>query len=382
MPYIISSVRSALESTNQDTEVLVSDNHSTDGTADAVTTTFLGESRVRLVKPHTQLSMTRHFDFALGRAKSDWVTLHGGDDGLLPYFGKQLQYLIQKYPAANAFVSRRAYFVWPGAETDADDLQVGFHASPVNRIVNVRRELRQVAAGARSYMRTLSMYSGSVVSQELIQAVRRKDADGNFYRGSQPDMYSSFALLQIEPRLVRVGAPFCWIGESDVSNTFALRRQIKTQQIQDFLAASLEQDEQSAFGTLEAERVSVPLLEVEHLLLALARRHHFREPSLSRSDLYRVFGGALKRAPRGEQAQILQSCRVLGLQRRWLLLWRGILIGDYFMARAEDGFLKETARLPKGLIVRRNFRQGRPLPDLQAANAVINGLGFAPFEMS
>ncbi len=64
LPYTIETV---LSQPGQDFEIVVSDNHSTDGTADFLDT--ISDPRFRRIKPPELLSMAAHFEFIISHAR-------------------------------------------------------------------------------------------------------------------------------------------------------------------------------------------------------------------------------------------------------------------------------------------------------------------------
>lgn len=76
------AIRSVLWQGFEDYELIVSDNCSADGTAEAVAEA--GGSRVRYVRPDRVLSMPDHWEFALGHARGRFVTYLCDDDVWVP----------------------------------------------------------------------------------------------------------------------------------------------------------------------------------------------------------------------------------------------------------------------------------------------------------
>lgn len=77
------AVRSALDQSYRDIEVLICDNDSQDDTP-AVAASFKGDSRVRYIRTSGPLSMPDNWDFALKQAKGDFVTILTDDSVLFP----------------------------------------------------------------------------------------------------------------------------------------------------------------------------------------------------------------------------------------------------------------------------------------------------------
>src|SRR4029079_16931845 len=65
--YLPHAIDSVLSQSFQDFELIVSDNHSGDGTAEYLTK--LSDPRLVRLKPDAELSMTHHFEFILSHAR-------------------------------------------------------------------------------------------------------------------------------------------------------------------------------------------------------------------------------------------------------------------------------------------------------------------------
>ena len=82
--YLPFCIKSILSQDYINFELIVSDNHSTDGTWQYLKS--IHDNRVKIIKPVHSLSMTDHFEWLLSHAGGEWIILLGDDDGLQPYF--------------------------------------------------------------------------------------------------------------------------------------------------------------------------------------------------------------------------------------------------------------------------------------------------------
>ncbi len=64
--------------------MIVSVNHSSDNTFDVLKE--FNDPRLKVIVPSKALSMTAHFDWLLGFAQGEWVTILRDDDAVMPYF--------------------------------------------------------------------------------------------------------------------------------------------------------------------------------------------------------------------------------------------------------------------------------------------------------
>lgn len=82
------TLASVLAQTEPFDEIVVVDNHSTDGTAERLAS-FSG--RVRIIQPPQHLSMCDNWNFCVGAMDSGWFSLLSGDDLLKPDFAKRVR---------------------------------------------------------------------------------------------------------------------------------------------------------------------------------------------------------------------------------------------------------------------------------------------------
>jgi glycosyltransferase involved in cell wall biosynthesis len=85
---IASTIESVLKQTNIPFEIVISENHSTDGTKEIVENF---SDRLRIVRPPRHLTMSENWDFCVKSCKGDWVGLISGDDILLPNYIESMQ---------------------------------------------------------------------------------------------------------------------------------------------------------------------------------------------------------------------------------------------------------------------------------------------------
>jgi glycosyltransferase involved in cell wall biosynthesis len=90
---IAETIESVLSQTTQPFEIVVSENHSTDGTREIVESY---KDRVRIVHPPKHCSMAANWNFLIKECQGDWVSLCSGDDLLLPNFVSSITKGIQK----------------------------------------------------------------------------------------------------------------------------------------------------------------------------------------------------------------------------------------------------------------------------------------------
>jgi O-antigen/teichoic acid export membrane protein/GT2 family glycosyltransferase len=96
--YLPVSIHSALSQEYDSFEIVVSDNQSTDGTAEYLNT--LSDDRIRIVRPDRHMNKGEHFDFCVSRSLGKYVTVLCSDDVLFPSYARKLTMALEQHPTA------------------------------------------------------------------------------------------------------------------------------------------------------------------------------------------------------------------------------------------------------------------------------------------
>lgn len=208
------TIRSVCAQDYDGLDILVSDNCSTDGTADIVRAA--GDPRVRYVNTGKRLSMSHNWEFALSHVSVDdrYVMVIGDDDAIVPGALDRIAALIRG-TGTRAVNSTFATFIWPSA----DNAGMGRLLVPMRQGYEVRASkawLQRTIEGRCWYSDLPMLYAGGAHHIALIDAVRRKT--GAFFHSCQPDIYSSVALSCATERYVFSHEPFAIAGHSRHSN--------------------------------------------------------------------------------------------------------------------------------------------------------------------
>lgn len=91
--YLPTCVETIISQNYADYELLISNNCSDDGTSEYLET-LKANPQVKVIQPETRLTLGEHWDFAVSHAQGEWVYGIGSDDGVMPYFFKLLDKLI------------------------------------------------------------------------------------------------------------------------------------------------------------------------------------------------------------------------------------------------------------------------------------------------
>lgn len=230
--YLKFAIKTVLDQWSDEIELIVSDNKSSDETFKNLKN--LRDKRISIIQPSRTLSMTEHFNFILKKAKGEWITLFGDDDGLPPYFFKATKKLILKYNTQfDVIYGPRVYFFWPGIKKTSGERSVDFQATSTIEIIKSRDSLNRLLFMKDRYIDHPQFYTGTVFSKKLLDKLTEKNKAKYLINSINPDAYSTAAILLNTNKVLKVGLPLAWVGSSTKSTGFqsgANFRKIKTDQ--------------------------------------------------------------------------------------------------------------------------------------------------------
>jgi hypothetical protein len=212
--YLPHAVESVLSQSSNEFELVVSDNHSTDGTAAYLSQ--LSDPRLSKLKPDSELSMMSHFEFIVSHAKGDWVTVLGDDDGLMPFFFEYLASLKLDEVRTPCITFARAYYFWEGCEEIHGNQVVAYSPSARTRYVRNDIALLSALLSLSSYMNMPQLYTTGLVRKSYIDMVKEK-SEGRIFHYTAPDAASAAILAIHASHHYRVEQPVFWTGTSPKS---------------------------------------------------------------------------------------------------------------------------------------------------------------------
>lgn len=213
MPYLESTMRTILAEPSKAIEVLVSDDHSDDGSSEFLAK--VDDPRVRLLRPARGLSMSEHWDWLLSHAVGDWQMFVGQDDGLHEGFFSLAETVTSFAEASSlrAISTRRSYYFWPGTE----DFYSGWRAKHVAwegfHIRDMKKELYRALRSEIDYFDLPHMYVSSLWHRSLIQEAREK-AGGTVILSHPQDASLVAVASSLEKQFLRSETPLAWVGSS------------------------------------------------------------------------------------------------------------------------------------------------------------------------
>ncbi len=228
--YLKYCLQTCLASDDKNIEVIVSDNNSVDNTRELVSEII--DSRLRYFNTGESISMRRNFEFALGKARGDYIVFIGDDDGILKHGVSTLRFLIEQH-RPDVIGWRHITYKWPRTQPAPEEGVLKFRYrdffGPLHRR-DPQRVLSQLcSAEVVSYRDGANIYHGCV-SRELVNKLMAKT--GEYFQAHSPDVYASIANLSAAKSYLWVRNPITIGGESEKSNGTAVttkQQQTKTQ---------------------------------------------------------------------------------------------------------------------------------------------------------
>jgi glycosyltransferase involved in cell wall biosynthesis len=96
--FIRPAVESALSQTHGSFEVVVSDNHCTDGTTEYLAT--VRDPRLRVVRPAEHLHVALNHDFCAGQSRGEYISFLSSDNVLDPNYSARMSAFLDRHPTA------------------------------------------------------------------------------------------------------------------------------------------------------------------------------------------------------------------------------------------------------------------------------------------
>ncbi len=259
LPYTIETV---LSQPSQDFELIISDNHSTDGTAAYLET--ITDPRFRYVKPETPLSMVLHFEFVITQTRGRWITILGDDDGLMPSFFERLDALAIDTLDVDAITFRRAYYTWDGCQELQGDSVLYYSYYPKKAYLNNNISIFLCLISLIDYMYLPQLYTTGLIKRSYVESIKA-GAGGKFYYGDTPDASSAAILALSAPRHYRFEEPLFWTGTSPKSVGFSQESKLLKAKALEF--ESLNVKDGKVFDNVMASRLDPALADIFDLTI-------------------------------------------------------------------------------------------------------------------
>lgn len=222
LEYLKHTLESIINQDYENFELIISDDFSTDGTSDYLAQ--LKNKRVKLVKPPFKLTQAKNYEFILGHATGEWISIIGDDDGVLPNFFKILDQTIAKLnPEIEAISSKPAFYYWESVNDLYGDRVVDYqNFFKKNEIINSKKSLFYALLGWKDRTDLPMIYTTGIVKKTLVDRIKIK-SNNFFFHSIVPDYYSMIAILFETNNFLRLNQPIFWVGASSKSTGKGLR---------------------------------------------------------------------------------------------------------------------------------------------------------------
>lgn len=224
MPYLGFAVRSVLEATFDELELIVSVEKEESEAVSFLSN--ISDQRLRIVNPPADLSMMEHWDWVQLQARGCWQMFLGQDDALQGGYIHVMEDLteIASQNDLRCISSARAYLNWPGSAFATGD--VGNFERILREKVEVRnfvKDCKKSLRGDFPYFHLPQMYTTSMFEKSLLDNLRRLQG-GRLLTCHPQDANLVAVACSQETQYLQSYIPFGWVGSSKKSAGLAISR--------------------------------------------------------------------------------------------------------------------------------------------------------------
>ena len=213
--YLNYTLKSILQNDYEDFEVIVSNDHSTDGTNELLLK--IKDPRVKIIKPPFKLTQAKNYEYLLNFANGEWITILGDDDGILPHFFQTSDKLIKSHPNFEIFKFKRAIYYWEDVSDLYGDRVIFFEdLKRREKVKNSRLNLIFSLYNLKTAQDLPMIYTSGIVKKSLVQKIKKKSKNF-FFHSVVPDYYSMIALVMESKQYIFSETPIFWVGVSKKS---------------------------------------------------------------------------------------------------------------------------------------------------------------------
>lgn len=330
---LLYAIRTALDQTSTNFEVIVSDNFSEDET-EAVAKSFT-DSRVRYFNTGRRLPMSDNWEFALGQARGEYIIFIGDDDAIMPGGIDRLEAMIRARPSL-VYCWPTPIYSWP---MDGHEPQVLF--SPrieETRVINLRTRARVAIVSGGSLCNRLPGMYHSAVARSIADRIR--DTTGRVFHSTQPDVFTCLAVPAFCATAVRMSFCVTVHGVSQKSNGGT---QVSKENVRNIERFVREYGDYKLHPTLFPGQPPVPSLVADSILVAMdtfpefyrAMKFNYSAMWVYLCDSKQIFASGTdtwqairKRREIRRYHRFSVSRFLLSLSLLRLLAWRGTLLSN------------------------------------------------------
>jgi glycosyltransferase involved in cell wall biosynthesis len=205
------ALQTALDQVSDSYEVIVSDNFSQDNTEQVVRN--FNDPRLRYFNTGRRLSMSDNWEFALGKARGEYIVYIGDDDALLPGGLHRLESLICEHQS-DVYMWGPSIYFWPIEDRKAT-IEYLQPAQPIHEMNLGRMAASVIAHGGWRYYRIPGTYH-CAVSTKILEKIRTRT--GRLFHTTQPDVFTCMAVPVFAKTCLYTGTAISVHGASAKSN--------------------------------------------------------------------------------------------------------------------------------------------------------------------
>lgn len=205
------AIQTALAQTSNNYEVIVSDNFSQDNTKEVVHN--CSDPRLIYFNTGQRLSMSDNWEFALEKARGEYIIFIGDDDAVMPGGINRLETLIEERQS-DVYMWGPSIYIWPIDDRKAT-IEYLQPVLPVHEMNLQKMASFVIAHGGWQYYRIPGTYHAAV-SMKILDMIRKKT--GKVFHATQPDVFTSMAIPVFAKSCVNTGHAITVHGCSAKSN--------------------------------------------------------------------------------------------------------------------------------------------------------------------
>lgn len=196
---LVWTLKACLEQDRDDVEIVVSDNLSLDGTGDAVRS--IDDPRLKYFQTEDRLSMNGNYEFAISKAKGEYLTIIGDDDAMVPNSLDDIAPILDDVKPL-ALTWKKAFYTWKNYQERDSSNVLSLPAKSKHHLTRIDADkFLKSLVQFNVPLPTLifnnefpAVYHGFVHCDVIDKARSRT---GRFFNSRIPDLYSGIAVASV-----------------------------------------------------------------------------------------------------------------------------------------------------------------------------------------